>query len=118
MPRDDPEIENFISDILLGNEEKGEIVISVRELISTMYPESEETIKYGGLVFIVDSRLFCGIFVRKDHVSLELDNGSQMSDPGGLLQGSGKHRRHLKLKKLEDIEDKEVEYFLRQSFIG
>lgn len=116
MARDDPEIDNFISDSLLLDEEKGEIITSLRELVLEALPRSEEKIKYGGLVFIVEDRLFCGVFLRKDHVSMEFDNGALMSDPHGLLEGGGKHRRHLKLRKLEDIEDKEVKDFLRQSF--
>ncbi|MBN2026869.1 MAG: DUF1801 domain-containing protein [Actinobacteria bacterium] len=117
MARDDPEIENFISDSLLLDEEKGEIITSLRELVLGAFPQSEEKIKYGGLVFIVDNRLFCGVFPRKDHVSMEFDNGALMSDPHGLLEGGGKHRRHLKLSRLEDIEDKKAGYYLRQSFL-
>ena len=62
-------INNFISDTLFVDEQKGEIVISLRELILNTFPKTEEEIKYGGLVFIIDKRLFCGNFLRKNHIS-------------------------------------------------
>ena len=74
-------INDFISDTLFVDEKKGEIVISLRELILKTFPKTEEEIKYGGLVFIIDKRLFCGIFLRKNHISVEFDYGAEMSDP-------------------------------------
>ena len=56
------------------------------------YLESEEEIKYGGLVYIIDNRLFSGIFLRNNHISIEFDNGADK-----LLEGKGKFRRHLKI---------------------
>ena len=109
-------ISDFISDTLFVDEKKGEIVISLRELILKTFPRTEEEIKYGGLVFIIEKRLFCGIFLRKNHISVEFDYGAEMSDPDRFLEGSGKYRRHLKINKLDDIKNKKVEYYLRQSF--
>jgi hypothetical protein len=65
----DPKINNFIQDILFMDEDKGEIVISLRKLVSKIAPSAKEEIKYGGLVFVSDKRLFCGIFIRKKHIS-------------------------------------------------
>lgn len=112
-----PKIDDFISDVLLVDEKKGEIVISLRKLILKTFPKSEEEIKYGGLVFIIDKRLFCGIFLRKNHISVEFDSGAEMSDPDRFLEGSGKYRRHLKIKKFDDIKNKNTGYYLRQSFV-
>jgi len=109
-------INDFISDTLFVDEKKGEIVISLRELVLNTFPKTEEEIKYGGLVFIFDKRLYCGIFLRKNHISVEFDYGAEMSDPDRLLEGTGKYRRHLKINKLDDIKNKKIEYYLRQSF--
>ncbi|MCD4740600.1 DUF1801 domain-containing protein, partial [archaeon] len=105
-----PKSDDFISNVLSVDEEKGQILISLRKLILKNFPKSEEEIKYGGLVFIINKRLFCGIFIRKNHVSLEFDNGSEMQDPNTLLEGNGKYRRHLKINKLDDITGKKVSY--------
>ena len=85
-------------------------------MISTIYPNAEEEIKYGGLLFIIDKRLFCGIFIRKNHISIEFERGAEMRDLANFLEGSGTNRRHLKTFQQEDIKSKKVEYYIRQSF--
>ena len=111
-----PKINDFISGTLFADEEKGEIIISLKKLVLKTFSKSEEEIKYGGLVFVIDQRLFCGIFLRKNHVSVEFDYGAEMSDPDKFLEGSGKYRRHLKVNNLDDIKNKKVEYYLKQLF--
>lgn len=75
--------------------------------------------KYGGTVFMTDvdspSTLVGGVFVYADHLSLEFSNGATFTDPDGRLEGKGKARRHLKLRALSDIDDKDVVGFLRQA---
>lgn len=39
-----------------------------------------------------------------------------MQDPNDFLEGSGKYRRHLKIFQQEDVKNKEVEYYVKQSF--
>ena len=112
----DPEIGGFIQDILLMDVQKGETVVSLRELVLNSAPDVKEEIKYGGLVFIKGKRLFCGIFVRKDHISVEFDRGTEMQDQDGFLEGEGKFRRHLKIHGPDDIEDKKVGYYIKQSY--
>jgi len=110
-----PRIDNFIQDTLLYDVDKGEILVSLRELVLMIAPNAEEEIKYGGLVFLSEKRLFCGIFIRKNHISVEFDRGVEMQDTINLLEGSGT-RRHLKIFQREDIKNKETEYYIRQSF--
>ncbi len=109
-------INNFLQDVLAIDEDKGEIVTSLRELVLKVAPNTKEEIKYGGLVFVSDKRLYCGFFVRKNHISVEFDRGAELHDPDNLLEGSGKNRRHLKILQKGDIKNKKVEYYIRQSF--
>ena len=110
-----PRIDNFIQDLLFTDKDKGGILVSLRELVLKIAPNAKEEIKYGGLVFISGKRLFCGIFIRKNHVSVEFDRGAEMQDPDNLLEGSGT-RRHLKILQKEDIENKKARYYIKQSF--
>jgi len=112
-----PKINNFTQDILFMDEDKGETIISLIKLVLEIAPIAKEEIKYGGLVFASDKRLFCGIFVRKNHISVEFDRGAEMQDPNNFLEGSGKNRRHLKIFQQEDIKNKKVEYYIKQSII-
>ena len=114
--KENPEIDNFIQDLLFVDENKGEIVISLRKLVSKIAPRAKEEIKYGGLVFASDKRLFCGIFIRKNHISVEFDRGAELHDPDDFLEGSGKNRRHLKIFQQEDFKNQKVEYYIKQSY--
>jgi hypothetical protein len=42
----------------------------------------------------------------KSHVNVGFFNGASLDDPAGLLQGSGKRMRHVKLTLYEEIDAK------------
>ena len=112
----DDRVERFIDDTLSVDKEKGEILLSIRKIILTICPDTQEEIKYGGLVFNVDTELICGIFIRKKHISLEFSFGTDFSDQKKYLEGSGQYRRHLKIMNDRDIENKDVVFFVSQAF--
>ncbi|MFV1901157.1 MULTISPECIES: DUF1801 domain-containing protein [Phaeobacter] len=99
--------------------ETAEIVARLKAIVVTVKPEVAFVAKYGGTV--VESvpgqpkSQFCGIFAYTSHVSLEFTNGAQLDDPAKVLEGAGKHRRHIKLSSLSDIAGKRCEDFLRQA---
>ncbi|MDP8239206.1 MAG: DUF1801 domain-containing protein [Candidatus Hatepunaea meridiana] len=109
-------IDNFIEDTLLVNEDKGNTIINFREMVLIIAPNAKEKIKYGGLVFMINNILICGIFIRKNHISIEFSRGVEMQDTDSFLEGSGKYRRHLKRFQQEDINNKKVEYYVKQCF--
>ena len=110
-------IECFIEDVLLVDNEKGELLISLRKIILKVNPHAQEELKYGGLVFNFNKKLICGIFIRKNHISLEFSFGMLIPDPDKYFEGSGKYRRHLKIYDKKDIKNKKVEFYVKQSFI-
>lgn len=77
--------------------EKYEMVQSIRALFLGVKDELVEDIKYGGVVYLADKTLVGGIFVYKNHISIEFSNGAQLPDPSGVLEGNGKLRRHIKI---------------------
>lgn len=91
----------------------------VKALILTVEPNAAFVEKYGGI--IVESApghaksQFCGVFAYTNHVSLEFTHGAELDDPDGILEGRGKHRRHIKIARLSDITQKRCEDFLRQA---
>jgi hypothetical protein len=95
------------------------IVERLKAVILMVEPGAAFVEKYGGL--IVESvpeqpkSQLCGIFAYRRHVSLEFTHGSQMDDPDRLLEGRGRHRRHIKIARLSDITEKRCEDFLRQA---
>ena len=109
----DKKVQNFLNDIRILNDDKFSILQKLRGMVIQQFPEVGERIMYGGIMFSLEED-FGGVFVYKKHISFEFGNGATMKDPKGLLEGSGKLRRHLKFSSLSDINDKDVVFFLKQ----
>lgn len=107
-------VQSFLEDVMLVDSEKFEILLKLRIIVFSNYPKTDERMMYGGIMFSLEDD-FGGIFVRKNHVSFEFSSGVTMNDPDNVLEGTGKFRRHLKIRSLTDIEEKEVEFFVKQS---
>ncbi len=90
------------------------------ELISEICPAATRRAMYGGIIFQKDpkepSSGVCGHFIYKAHVGMEFSQGYRLKDSERLLEGSGKYRRHIKLRTIEEIESKQVRQFLEQAF--
>lgn len=99
---DNKEIVDFLESVKQSDFEQFEIVYKLRELVYQTFPEATEVFKYGGIVLSLKDQ-FGGIFVYKNHVSFEFSFGYKLQSDL-KLEGSGKYRRHLKFKKLKDID--------------
>ena len=73
---------------------------TLKEIVEQIAPDVRFVPKYGGEVLACDpdsdKKFVGGIYVYKDHVSLEFSQGALFDDPDGRLEGKGKGRRHLK----------------------
>jgi hypothetical protein len=49
------------------------------------------------------------------HVNLQLANGALIEDPAGLVEGTGKRVRHVKLRSVADVERPELRGLLEAS---
>ncbi len=108
------QVEKYLEEIMMINDEQFNVLRKLREIVFNVNPKTNERIMYGGIMFSLNDD-FGGIFVRKNHISFEFGNGFTMNDPDKLLEGKGKFRRHLKIRSLSDIDDKKVEFFVKQS---
>lgn len=101
-----PELLEDIKNIILEN-------IAATQLKGFWHP------MYGGLVFELEDGNrksgIGGVFISKKHVSFEFSNGYLLDDIAGKLEGGGKFRRHLKLKNLNDIADKQLIGYFKQA---
>lgn len=111
----DQRIQAFLEDIGEIDAETTEILQHLRKIIIELFPNVDEQIKYGGIVYLIDDLLFCGFFVRKHHISIEFTEGFKLEDPNKLLEGKGQYRRHLKIKAASDIKEKKVDFFIQCS---
>lgn len=92
---------------------------AIKEIIEDIAPDVRFVPKYGGEVLAPDpdsdKKFVGGIYVYKDHVSLEFSQGASFDDPDGALEGKGKNRRHLKFEVVENVESKGADGFLKQA---
>lgn len=109
------EVQSFLEEIERTDAEKYISIIEMRELVFNSYPKTSEKIMYGGILFSLNTADFGGLFVRKKHISFEFSNGYTMKDPNQQLEGSGKFRRHLKIRSIIEIKEKDVAFFVRQA---
>jgi hypothetical protein len=103
----------------MDDKTKSDIVDAVIDLATAHSSNLFPTAKYGGTVFLTDpdtqGSFIAGVFAYADHVTVEFSNGANFDDPSGVLDGKGKARRHIKLRSVDDITDKNVAGFLDQA---
>jgi len=105
-------VSDLLDSVRLASEESHALVQAVRHSVRESCRSITEEVKYGGLVFASEGLPFGGVFVYTQHVSVELSSGASIADPYGHLEGSGKGRRHLKLRSIADIKGKHLATYL------
>ena len=105
-------VDALLDDIRYINEAHYQLVQEVRALVRDLVNTVSEEVKYGGILFSSDV-LFAGVFAYKEHVTVEFGQGAKIQDTFGFLEGSGKFRRHIKLKVTSDIEDRRLADYVR-----
>ena len=59
------------------------------------------------------SEHFCWISPASAHVTFGFNHGAELADPNGLLEGTGKKFRHVKLAALADVDRAALRALLR-----
>lgn len=108
-------VQEFLDDLQTSSPQRFEIVSTIRELFSATTPPLEEGFKYGGITYSFSGDLVGGIYVYKEHLSIEFSNGAHFPDPHNVLEGGGKGRRHIKIRELKDIEEKSVSFYIQET---
>jgi len=78
---------------------------SRNNVVSILYSSTEKRMKDN----------ICVIVVYRDHVNLLFPRGVDLKDPRGLLEGSGKAMRHVKMLSASDVERPGVRALIRQA---
>ncbi len=90
--------------------ELAQIAYRLREIITQLHPQAVEVVRLGdnaasyGLGPKKMSEAYCYIMPQKRWVNLGFYQGAALPDPQGLLEGSGKRLRHVKVHSLAAVE--------------
>jgi hypothetical protein len=97
------------------------IAHGIKEMIVDVYPEAVEVPwpKQGIIGYGVGpkkmSEHFCYIGLYQEHVNLGFYYGAELSDPDKLLEGTGKKLRHIKVRKIEKLDNPAILLLLQKS---
>ena len=69
-------------------------------------PDVRELFHDGCPVACVRDAPFGYVNAFKAHVNIGFYHGASLADPAGLLEGEGKHMRHVKLRPGRELDDK------------
>ena len=115
MQSSNEKVNEFLIDIQSTFPNKFETIEEIRKIFFNANPEIDEEIKYGGIAFNVSGQLIGGIYIYKQHISIEFSHGAQFTDSGGFLEGKGKLRRHLKILDISDVKNKAINIYIKQA---
>jgi hypothetical protein len=88
------------------NPELRKVVRALRNFVKETVPGTKETVNAWGIPTFETKNPFCFYMVGKNHVTFGFHHGTSLEDSEGLLEGTGKNIRHVKLRKVEDLERK------------
>jgi hypothetical protein len=90
------------------------ILETLRDMADEAAPDAEKSLKWGMPVYTVGGAMMCALGGHKSHVNLILAGApGSFDDPKGLLVGSGKTGRHLKLRTIDELPRAAVRGWLR-----
>ena len=89
-----------------------EAVSTLRRLVIEAAPDAKESIKWARPIYEYEGPL-CYIAAFKDHVNLGFLRGVDLPDDAGILEGSGKVMRHVKVTSVEAIDEDALKDLVR-----
>jgi len=88
------------------NPELRKVVRALRSYVKKTVPGTKETVNAWGIPTFEGEHPFCFYMVGKKHVTFGFHFGTSLDDPEGLLEGTGKNLRHVKLLTVDDLKKK------------
>ena len=85
-----------------------EWLMALRQQIVSSVPAAEESLKWSRPCYARDGALFCYLASAKKYVTIGFHRGADLPDPSGVLEGTGKAMRHVKVHGPEDAVDASI----------
>ena len=95
--------------------EHRELLSGLHDLIVDVEPGFEIALKWGKPAYSLEGEMFMYIADQSKYVQLGFYNGAQMNDPHGIIEGTGKRLRHIKVHELNDKLASQVADAVRES---
>ena len=95
-------------------EAQRKLLQALRALIHSSVPKGTEQFKWSRPVYAA-SKDICYLVSNKKHVNLGFINFEKIGDPEGLLEGTGKNMRHVKIKSMKDIQKAVLKKMIKEA---
>jgi hypothetical protein len=82
-----------------------EVAEGLRQLMKRTVAGTKESVNPWKIPTFGSNGPMCFLMVGKNHVTLGFLRGTALLDPAGLLEGTGKNLRHVKLRTMEDLRN-------------
>ena len=95
-----------------------DLALQARELVLKTVPGAREKVYLGwnGIHFSTNggmSTTFCAISPQKTRINLYFPQGTHLPDPSGLLVGTGKNMRHIKIDNAKLLNSRAVKALIK-----
>jgi len=80
-------------------------------------PDVVELIHDGCPVACVEDAPFAYVNVFTDHINVGFFHGASLPDPSGMLQGTGKYMRHVKIKTELVLNESALQLLIKNSYL-
>lgn len=87
---------------------------SLRQLILEAAPALTESLKWGYPSYGQQKNI-CYLAAKAKHINLGFYDASNLSDPDGLLEGTGAKMRHIKIRKEADLKAEPIKQLIREA---
>lgn len=97
------------------------IAVRLREIVLEVDPDAVEVVRLGDRAATYGvgpkkmSEGYAYILPHKNWVNLGFYKGADLPDPAGLMEGTGKKLRHVKVRAVEDAERPEIRALLKEA---
>lgn len=93
----------------------GETIARLVRAVRAAVPAHDEVVVHGAPWFCVQGEPFCYVVGYSKHVNLGFCEGVLLDDPDGLLEGTGKQMRHVKLSPSREFPGEKLARLVSQS---
>ena len=91
------------------------IIRALRKFVGRTAPKLQESVKWGNGCWLKGKAPVAYVYSAPDYVQLGFFRGASLDDPQRLLEGKGEYVRHVKVRKLADIDEAAFGKLLRQA---
>ena len=108
----DPRVEAWLAD---QPKTLRPILEGARDLLDNGLPGARQAIKWGYPTWVGNGNI-AAILDYDSHVNLQFFQGARLADPQGLLQGTGKGMRHVRIEHAKDLKTPGTKAIVRSAW--